>query len=255
MDDAILRYQRMALSKKTHFVFAVLLISATSNVYALEPITVKLRFHIVTELAMHKRDLLMDSWVTPVDIRHKLLEEINTIWRPAGINFIVEDVIYSPALRPQNRQKLVQNIVNAQRDAQGKADAKRIKSLNRLIDWQNHRQDTINIYLVPYLGEKSNGNASVKNNRIFVGQWSDKHSKARISPEKRQLVEPRPMHKGSIARTIAHEIGHIFRLKHPNKEYQREFNLLMGGRKSGYVLTQQQIAIARDAAKNFVRKR
>ncbi|MBI1396309.1 MAG: hypothetical protein GC151_10055 [Betaproteobacteria bacterium] len=127
----------------------------------------------------------------------------------------------------------------------GRSDAARIRSLERLVDVSGNDSGAIDIHLVPYLGEASQGNTRRRLRRIFVGEWSDKSSHARRPPEKFQLTESPPFRTGSLSRTIAHELGHALGLKHPNKSTQTTFGLLMGGRRPGYLLTPSEIAIAR----------
>ena len=52
----------------------------------------------------------------------------------------------------------------------------------------------------------------------------------------------------SIARTCAHELGHNLLLQHPDKTTQTKFNRLMGGRRSGYQVTAEEISLARQVA-------
>lgn len=211
-------------------------------------ITLPLRFHIVVGLSMDKNGLAMRSWVTKSDIEDTILPEVNRIWRRAQITFILEKTLESPVLDSPKRKQLVDYIANARRDSNGQADARRIKKLKKLIDWDTHNPQAINIYLIPYLGETSQGNAKPKYKCIFVGQWSDKASKGASAPQRVQLTERGPYKIGSLSRTVAHEIGHILGLTHPNKSTQTTFNLLMGGKKAGYELTAEQAMTARRIA-------
>ena len=213
-------------------------------------ISVPIRFHIVTGMDMNKEGLRMDSWVTSQDIKHTIVPEVNRIWRNSDISFDIESIHDNPANQHARKASLIQAIVNAKRDQNGKSDAKRIKNLNQLIDWTRHDRDFINVYFVPYLGEKSQGNAKRKKRRVFVAQWSDK-ARGATKPEKFQLIEARPFKKGSLSRTLAHELGHILGLKHPNKDTQSEFNLLMGGKKAGYKIRAKEIKTARGHAKQY----
>ena len=239
---------KVTLSYFLAFFTLLLLADSVAIAEADATIVVPVRFHIVLDLPMKKDHLEMMSWVTKNDIENSILPEVNRIWRPAGISFVVESILNSRALSVANQAQLIDGIVNSHRDSRGKSDPKRIKKLNKLIDWTYHNSKIINVYLVPYLGEKSQGNAKPKRKRIFVGQWSDKASKGRKPPEKFQLTEPLPFKTGSISRTIAHEIGHVLGLKHPARATQSAFDLLMGGKRAGYSLTQKEIEFARKKA-------
>jgi len=231
------------------FVIMVLLGARASYAEVKDPvIDVPLRFHIIDSDDVEKNGKKLFCRVTEQDIQAIVLPEINRIWRVANIQFHSESVFRTDFANPPNKQNLIKNIVNAQRDAMGKSDAKRIKKLNQLIDWKNHHTTAINIYLVPYLGEKSQGNAKAKMNRVFVTQWTDKMIARGEPPIQFALVEPLPFKQGSLSRTIAHEVGHILGLKHPDKSLQTEFGLLMGGKKAGYSLTSEEITKARQRA-------
>lgn len=172
----------------------------------------------------------MTSWVTQDDIRNIVMTEVNAIWHAAGIRFEPVCVRSSQSLKPPQKQRLLEGIANARRDADGRSDPGRIKKLKRLIDFTDERAGAINIYFVPYLGEKSQGHAKRKRKQIFIGQWSDKKANG-APPKKFQLTESRPFKDGSVSRTLAHELGHVLGLKHPDKKLQEEFDLLMGGSK------------------------
>lgn len=163
----------------------------------------------------------------------------------------MEKIIQSRALNPPDKAELLDDVVSSHRDRQGRSNPQRIKKLNALIHRQHHNPHAINIYFVPYLGEKSQGNAKPKHKRILVGQWTDKATKARNLPERFQLIESLPFRKDSLSRTTAHELGHVLGLKHPDKKTQTTIGLLMGGKKTGYDLTQKEVEIACKTAKNL----
>ncbi len=234
--------------------FFTLLFSLTPVALGQHQINVPIRFHIVEDLTMHKKGVVMNNWISHIDIERVVVPAVNKIWLPANIVFEAESIVRQKALTPVNKKVLIDNIVNARRDKNGKADPQRIKNLNQLIDWQGHDKDIINVYLVPYLGETSQGNAAKRKNRVFISQWTDKPSKAKLSPKKFTLVEQEPFKKGSFSRTLAHELGHILGLKHPNKQQQTQFGLLMGGKKAGYTLTPVHIKNARFRAEKLFSK-
>lgn len=195
----------------------------------------------------------MTDWITQDDIHNTVLVEVNAIWRSAGVRFEPVCIRSIRSLQPPQKHRLLEGITNARRDADGKSDPDRIKKLKKLIDFTDERPDAINIYFVPYLGEKSQGHTKRKKKRIFIGQWSDKKTNGG-PPKKFQLTESLPFKEGSVSRTLAHELGHVLGLKHPDKKLQREFGLLMGGKRAGYRLTEQDILTARTEAEKMVSK-
>ncbi|NBR43189.1 MAG: hypothetical protein EBU04_10175, partial [Verrucomicrobia bacterium] len=74
--------------------------------------------------------------------------------------------------------------------------------------------------------------------------WTDKASRGLNPPVKTLLSEKEPFKVGSLARTIAHEIGHTLGLNHP-KSSSGVAQLMSGG---GYVLTPAEITTARKIA-------
>jgi hypothetical protein len=235
----------------TAIYMALIFLAATPALANPKTITLPLSIHFVTDLPMQKRGVAMNSWISPSQIRQTILTEVNRIWRHTGITFTLKSLKHESALKLKNKRKLVEYLANAKRDQNGKADKNRIQKLNKLIDWSHHDPAAINVYIVPYLGETSQGNASRKQKRIFIAEWTDKPSKAKQAPERFKLTEAQPFKTGSFSRTLAHEIGHILGLKHPDKRAQIQTGLLMGGKKSGYAITASEIAITRHHAADF----
>lgn len=173
-------------------------------------------------------------------------KKVNRIWSVAGIEwklFSIDEV----ASMSQGREDVQNYLLNSKRDEDGKSDSQRIDILLPILPIKQRDRNVINIYLVPYLGETSQGKTLPHKKIIIAGEWSDKFSHATLPPEKCLLVEKEPMQKGSFSRTIAHELGHIVGLQHPQQN-DVSLNRLMGGRKQGYNLTSEEIAIARQKA-------
>ena len=209
------------------------------------------RFHIIADLVMDKNGLKMDSWVTEKDISKIILPEVNRIWHAAHIAFTLEQVLPARALNPPDKQQLIAAIVSARRDESGKSDPARVKNLHKLISFDKDNPQVINVYLVPYMGETSQGVTIPQRKRVIVGQWSDKATHASQAPEKFQLTEQGAFKKGSFSRTLAHELGHVLGLKHPDKNDQKEFDLLMGGKRPGCRLTPEEIKTAQQQARSL----
>ncbi len=210
-------------------------------------ITVPIRVHIVRDLVMPKDGLSMSSWVTQEQVRDVILPEVNRIWRAADIAFRLGAVGTAWTRRPPDFRERVDAVVTARRDADGESDPERIRHLGELVAFAPGVPGTVDVYLVPYLGEASQGNTKRSLRRVFVAQWTDKASKGRRAPERFQLSEPGVFVHGSLSRTVAHELGHVLGLRHPDKRDAVD-GLLMGGRFPGYALTADEVAKARRKA-------
>lgn len=241
----------MRLLTTPHFgyIAAVVCLLTSSYVFAYEKvIRVPLNFFIITELSIPKDSYHLTSWIQEGQIRKTVLPEINRIWKPANIEFYDKMILVRAAIDAPNKKQITDYLASAIRDESGKSDPERITRLSEIINFKEETEKTLNIYLVPYLGEASQGHAQPKLRRAFITQWTDKPSKGALIPERFQLVESGEFKEGSLARTIAHEIGHLLKLPHPEKEEQSIFQRLMGGKKPGYLLTADEIERARKQA-------
>ncbi|MGJ8655200.1 MAG: hypothetical protein ACSHX6_02025 [Akkermansiaceae bacterium] len=214
-------------------------------------ITLPLRIFIISDLELEKKGVKMTTWLTPEDIEKNIVPEINRIWKPAGIQWVIESIITQPAAETKNRQQDITYIQNSKREpkeAKVKHYPLRTNKIRALCGKENQHPLIHNLYFFPYLGQTYQGFAAMRGNYAIVGSYTDKHNRGLKPPEKALLTEPQPMKRGSIARTSAHELGHNLGLIHPDKPTQKQFHRIMGGKKQGYSLTPEEIKIARKIA-------
>lgn len=218
-------------------------------------IQLPIRFHIVRGAGMTKKGVDLEMWLSVEDVRGAVLEEINRIWGPGGIQWVIESVVEEQVADVANQRGLVEGVSVATRETKDRKGM-----ISKLIDDANHHPVIHNLYFFPYMGETSQGFASfgggarpLKNpdggNRAVVGVWTDKPSRAKKKPRRFGLTETPPFKIGSIGRTCAHELGHNLLLRHPDKQTQTVFDRLMGGKRAGYALTPEEIALARTVAR------
>ena len=217
-------------------------------------ITLPIRFHITQGAKMTVKGQVMETWVQPADLTGPVLAEVNRIWKPAGIQFVVERAQAEALLRPANFAELIQIVENSKRGEEEVAGSGRTAAIGKLLDPAQRHPSAMNVYLLPYIGATYQGYANLGGNQAVIGVWTDKASRAEKPPVKALLVEPEPMKVGSLARTIAHELGHNLGLVHPDKAEVSKVGRLMGGGKQGYALTDEEIAKARKTAQKHARK-
>ncbi len=213
--------------------------------FAEDIITLPLRFHIAQGAEMTIKAKKLEAWVKPADLKGPVLIEINRIWKQAGIQFVIERAEEEAVIKPADYAEIIQYVENAKRDENGHGDPTRIQKIMQLVDPAKSNPKTHNIYLMPYIGGTSQGNAQFKLQGIFVGTWTDKASRGLNPPVKTLLSEKEPFKVGSLARTIAHEIGHTLGLNHPKSSSGGGAQLMSSG---GYVLTPTEITTARKIA-------
>ena len=234
---------------------AVWLWVAGSALFAAEPeITLPIRFHLTQGVKMTVKGQEMETWVQPADLTGPVLAEINRIWKPAGIRFVVERAQAEPVLKLANHAELIRVVENSKRGEEEAAGSGRTAAIARLLDPAQRHPSAMNVYLLPYIGATYQGYANLGGKQAVIGVWTDKASGASKPPVKALLVEPEPMRVGSLARTIAHELGHNLGLVHPDKSEVSKVGRLMGGGKQGYALTEEEIAKARKTAQKHASK-
>lgn len=214
-----------------------------------EEIVLPIRFHITSGAVMTVKSQEMTVWVSAEDLSGLVLSEINRIWKPAKIQFSLEKTMVEPLIQTDDFTELCESIAQFKRGDELRLGNLRVENISKILDQKNHLSRALNIYLLPFIGSTYQGYAKIGGNHAVVGVWSDKYSGGKKAPVKCLLVEEEPMKFGSLARTIAHEIGHNLSLPHPDKKIPQEVGRLMGGRKQGYALTQEEMTQARKVAK------
>ncbi len=201
-----------------------------------------LRIHIMKDITMiHPTGLRMNSWVTPGNVTKTIVPEINAIWKQADIQWIIESIIEEDVVKGDTYEESIAFIANTHRDSEGRSDPARLPHLYSLMQPQYMSmadelgKNLFHIYFFPFIGNTSQGNAmSGFNYHSVVGTWSNKHNGGGV-PEKTLLAENHNSFvRGSLSRTISHELGHVLNLHHN----ECDFNCLMGS--NGYLLTTQQ---------------
>jgi hypothetical protein len=207
---------------------------------------IEVRFHLVTDLTVATQGVEMTHWLTPEMIAKTVMPEVNRIWSAARIEWTLSGV--SPATtRSENRTDTIACLLTAGRDSEGHGDPQRIRKLQSVLNLEQEDARAVNVYVVPYLGRTLQGNASPRQKRVILGQWTDKPSRGKRPPERCLLVENGEFRQGSLSRTVAHELGHILGLSHPPRS-ARPLHRLMGGSDPGIDLTDEEKATARKTA-------
>ena len=247
-----------------HLLILISILLLSSPVTGQETLNLKLHVHIMRDIEMRvKGESMTNDHISKENIANEVLPEVNRIWSQANINWELvgvydEDVVKKgyrqiPAGYPKNYKKLKNIVEKARRDSSGKSDPRRQIPLFLFMQPGNRikpsefGQNNFHVYLYPFIGNTSQGMAMRKNRdtgnslgfHTIIGTWTNKHNKGGI-PERFKIVEDwdkwTKIKRGSLSRTIAHELGHVISLRHK----QCKGYCLMGP-KQGYKLTNKQI--------------
>lgn len=209
------------------------------------PITLNIRIHIMKDIIMlHSSGTTMKSWVTTEQVRETIIPEVNSIWEKASIKWVIESIIEEDVVKGSTFEESINFLVNTKRNSNGHSDPARLPHLFSLMQPQYMSKEEelgknlFHIYLFPFIGNTSQGNAMRSFNfHSVVGTWTNKHNGGGV-PEETLLTENQSIFdRGSLSRTISHEIGHVLNLSHNECAY----GCLMGGTESdGYFMTKDQ---------------
>lgn len=222
----------------------------------LQMIRLPLHFHLLTGFTMRAFEKDMDIRVTCEQLQAIVLPEVNRIWKQAGIAFVYKGCSKYSEPPTSGERQAISVLENANREddeINEDLNDERMTAIRTLsIDLGIDRDDTMNVFVIPYMGSTRQGNAIERGSTsVVVGNWTNKPSGGTRPPQQTLLVEPEPFKIGSLGRTIAHELGHSLNLGHPKSDSNKKLNL-MGGPSQGYKLETSQIKTSRTKAKEIL---
>ena len=125
-----------------------------------------------------KGESMTNDHISKANIANEVLPEVNRIWSQANINWELvgvynEDVVKKgyrqiPAGYPKNYKKLKNIVEKARRDSSGRSDPRRLTPLFLFMQPENRikpsefGQNNFHVYLYPFIGNTSQGNAMKK---------------------------------------------------------------------------------------------
>lgn len=178
-----------------------------------------------------KSGVVMNANHVSNSIVSDIVTEINSIWIQASIQFDLIDV-RRPEGVSNEQLDMLRYLTIADRNETVIEREMRLEAYRKLTTGHTKpRDDSLNVYIIPYAGITHQGNAMGRGISVMVGAYTDKISRGKNPPQKATIREERPFVKGSISRTIAHELGHTFNLNHTTQG-------LMSSK--GYILSKEE---------------
>ena len=191
----------------------------------IEIIKLKLKVHLIqTSPWVHNSGVELSTWVTVNNFKQTIITELNTIWKQANIKWAIDSIPEEPIFETDNLQEKINYVLESNRDGPFPDRLTYLEDFTQpgsRIEKDEDGSFFFHVYLFPFTGNTRQGTAIRwrNNNEIsfletFIGTWSNKHNNGGV-PEKCLLIEDQnEFVRGSLSRTIAHELGHLLTLQH-----------------------------------------
>jgi len=204
-----------------------------------------LHVHLMRGVAMTVQGVRMTTdHITGQDVERTIVPGMNQAWAPAKIQFRLQKVLEEQVVKGATYQADLACVQDAVRDGDGRADDTRLPCLYRMMRPENMTRGDgpFHVYVFPFTGNTSQGNAMRAYNwHTVLGAFTNKHNGGR-QPARMPLGGFTGI--GSIARTAAHEQGHVLGLGHNTCQGGA---CLMNG-STGSTLAAQEITTAKAEA-------
>jgi len=215
-----------------------------------EMICLPLKVHLVTgvEMVREAKDptgaLVRTVMNMPLkeDEMRAVMEQVNVIWRPAGIGWqtdpkiggggIVTETAGGGKLGAEKLQELAGLVTASSRGEEGESMKTVFPALadpaqNRSLSGEESKAEMYHLYVFPYVGQTLQGMARCPGTFAVIGAFSDKNPNQRGFPRARPLLVPAAPGaglqaddfpaEGALSATAAHELGHNLGLRHSDE--------------------------------------